>query len=137
MAGESFHKLVLFISSGWERAVPSRKKLTKLWVCCAKSSSFCQKYFSFTKHSKSSRLHQTYYASFHEILQSVRCNAVLAIGGVIRGTFSEKLDQELGLELLKYTNASTQDCFGLKLLKYTNASTQDYVTFIRRAIPLR
>ena len=39
--------------------------------------------------------------SFHEKLESIQCNACLAIPGAIRGTSSEKLYQEFGLESLK------------------------------------
>ena len=40
-------------------------------------------------------------SSFHEKLESIQYNACLAIAGAIRGTSSEKLYQELGLESLK------------------------------------
>ena len=40
-------------------------------------------------------------SSFHEKLESIKYNACLAITGTIRGTSSEKLYQELGLESLK------------------------------------
>ena len=40
-------------------------------------------------------------SSFHEKLESIQYNACLAITGAIRGTSSEKLYQELGLESLK------------------------------------
>ena len=39
--------------------------------------------------------------SFHKNLQSIQYNAAIAITGAIRGTSSEKLFQELGLESLK------------------------------------
>ena len=44
---------------------------------------------------------QAFNFSFHEKLQSLQYNAYLAITGAIRGTSSEKLYQELGLESLK------------------------------------
>ena len=40
-------------------------------------------------------------SSFHEKLESIQYNACLAITGAIRGTSSENLYQELGLETLK------------------------------------
>ena len=39
-------------------------------------------------------------SSFHDKVESVQCNACLAIMGTIRGTSKEKLYQELGLESL-------------------------------------
>ena len=39
--------------------------------------------------------------SFHKSLESIQSNAAIAITGAIRGTSSEKLFQELGLESLK------------------------------------
>ena len=39
--------------------------------------------------------------SFHQRLESILYNAAIAITGKIRGTSSEKLFQELGLETLK------------------------------------
>ena len=43
---------------------------------------------------------QAYNDSFHQKLDSVQYNATLAITGAIRGTSSEKLFEELGLESL-------------------------------------
>ena len=40
--------------------------------------------------------------SFHQRLESIQCNAVIETTGTIRGTSSEKLFQELGLEILKW-----------------------------------
>ena len=39
--------------------------------------------------------------SFHQRFESIQYNAAIAVTGVIRGTFSQKLFQELGLETLK------------------------------------
>ena len=38
---------------------------------------------------------------FHEKLESIQYNAALAVTGAIRGSSSEKLYQELGLESLQ------------------------------------
>ena len=46
-------------------------------------------------------LDQAFNASFHEKLESIQCNACLALTGAIRGTSKEKLSQELGLESLQ------------------------------------
>ena len=43
----------------------------------------------------------TYNSAFHDKLESVQYNACLAITGAIRGTSTEKIYQELGLESLK------------------------------------
>ena len=40
--------------------------------------------------------------NFTKKLESIQCNAAIAIIGAIRGTSSEKLFQELGLESLKW-----------------------------------
>ena len=41
---------------------------------------------------------QVFKSSFHDRLESIQCNACLALSGTVRGTFREKLYQELGLE---------------------------------------
>ena len=44
--------------------------------------------------------HQAYTASFQQKIESVQYNLALAITGAIKGTSTEKLYQELGLETL-------------------------------------
>ena len=44
---------------------------------------------------------QVYNSAFHDKLESIQYNACLAIHDAIRGTSSEKIYQELGLESLK------------------------------------
>ena len=44
---------------------------------------------------------QAYNSTFHDKLESIQYNACLAITGAIRGTSTEKIYQELGLESLK------------------------------------
>ena len=44
---------------------------------------------------------QSYKLSFHEKLESIQYNAAFAVTGVVRGSSSEKLYQELDLESLK------------------------------------
>ena len=44
---------------------------------------------------------QAYNSAFHDKLESIHYNACLAITGAIRGTSTEKINQELGLESLK------------------------------------
>ena len=44
---------------------------------------------------------QAYNKSFHDFLELIQYNASLAITGAIRGTFRDKLFQELGLESLE------------------------------------
>ena len=44
---------------------------------------------------------QAYNSAFHDKLESIQYNACLAITGEIRGTSTEKIYQELGLESLK------------------------------------
>ena len=44
---------------------------------------------------------QSFNESFHQRIESIQYNAAIAITGAIRGTFSETLYQELGLESLR------------------------------------
>ena len=44
---------------------------------------------------------KAYNSSFHQNLEKIQYNSALAITGAIRGTFKEKLYQELGLESLE------------------------------------
>ena len=44
---------------------------------------------------------QAYNLSFHQKLESIQYNAVLALAEVLRGSSTEKLYQELGLESLQ------------------------------------
>ena len=44
---------------------------------------------------------QAYNLSFHQKLESIQCNAALALTGAIRGSSREKLYQELSLESLQ------------------------------------
>ena len=59
---------------------------------------------------------QAYNSSFHEELKYLRCNACLAITRGIRGTSSEKLYQELGLESLKSRRWFRKLCHFYKIL---------------------
>ena len=51
--------------------------------------------------------------SFHKNLESIQYNAAIAITGAIRGTSSEKLFQELGLESLKSRRWLRKLCFSV------------------------
>ena len=44
---------------------------------------------------------QSFNLSFHQKLESIQCNAALALTEAIRGSLREKLYQELGLESLQ------------------------------------
>ena len=55
--------------------------------------------------------------SFHQSLESLQYNAAIAITGAIRGTSSEKLFQELGLETLKSRRWLRKLCLFYKLIK--------------------
>ena len=61
-------------------------------------------------------------SSFHEKLESVQYNACLAIAGAIRGTSSEKLYQELGLESLKSRRWFRKLCHFYKILNEKSPS---------------
>ena len=61
-------------------------------------------------------------SSFHEKLESIKYNACLAITGAIRGTSSEKLYQELGLESLKSRRWFRKLCHFYKILNEKSPS---------------
>ena len=60
---------------------------------------------------------QSYKSSFHEKLESIQYNAALAVTGTIRGSFSEKRYQELGLESLQSRHWFRKLCQFYKMLK--------------------
>ena len=49
---------------------------------------------------------QAYNVSFHQKLDSIQYNAALAITGAIRGSFKEKLYDQLGLETIEKKDAT-------------------------------
>ena len=61
-------------------------------------------------------------SSFHEKLESIQYSARLAITGAIRGTSSEKLYQELGLESLKSRRWFRKLCHFYKILNEKSLS---------------
>ena len=65
---------------------------------------------------------QVFNSSFHEKLESIQNNACLAITGAIRGTSSEKLYQELGLESLKSRRWFRKHCHFYKILNEKSPS---------------
>ena len=60
---------------------------------------------------------QAYNDSFHQKLESIQYNAALAITGAIRGTSTEKLYQELGLETLQQRRWYRKLCIFFKIIK--------------------
>ena len=60
---------------------------------------------------------QAYNNSFHQKLESIQYNATLAITGAIRGTSTEKLYQELGLETLQQRRWYRKLCTFYKFVK--------------------
>ena len=60
---------------------------------------------------------QSYKSSFHEKLEAIQYNAALAVSGAVRGSSSEKLYQELGLESLKNRQWFRKLCQFYKILK--------------------
>ena len=60
--------------------------------------------------------------SFHKNLESIQYNTVIAITGAIRGTSSEKLFQELGLESLKSRRWLRKLCLFYKIFHEKSAS---------------
>ena len=55
--------------------------------------------------------------SFHQSFQSLKYSSAIAMTGAIRGTSSEKLFQELGLELIKWRRSLRNLCLLFKLIK--------------------
>ena len=60
---------------------------------------------------------QAFNNSFHDRLESIQYNACLAITGAIRGTFREKLYQELGLEPIRLRRWYRKLCLFYKVFK--------------------
>jgi len=60
---------------------------------------------------------QAFNNSFHQKLESIQYNAALAITGAIRGTSTEKLYQELGLESLQQRRWYRKLCIFFKIVK--------------------
>ena len=60
---------------------------------------------------------QTFNESFHQRIESIQYNAAIAITGAIRGTSSEKLYQELGLESLRSRRWLRKLCLFYKIYK--------------------
>ena len=58
---------------------------------------------------------QVYNSAFHDKLESIQYNACLAITGAIRGTSTEKIYQELGLESLKSSRLLRKLCHFYKI----------------------
>ena len=60
---------------------------------------------------------QAYNSAFHDKLESIQYNACLAITGAIRGTSTEKIYQELGLESLKSRRWLTRLSYNIPPIK--------------------
>ena len=60
---------------------------------------------------------QHYNSSFHHKLEPIQFNAALAVIGGIRGSFRERLYQELGLESLQQRRWFRKLCYFFKITK--------------------
>ena len=60
---------------------------------------------------------QAYNVSFHQKLESIQYNSALAITSSIRGTPTEKLYNELGLETLEKTDGKGNYAASIKFIK--------------------
>ena len=60
--------------------------------------------------------------SFHQSFESLKYSSAIAMTGAIRGTSSDKLFQELGLELIKWRRSLRNLCLLFKLIKKSSAS---------------
>ena len=65
---------------------------------------------------------QKFNESFHQRIESIQYNAAIAITGAIRGTSSEKLYQELGLESLRSRRWLRRLCLFYKIYKNKSPS---------------
>ena len=65
---------------------------------------------------------QAYNSTFHDKLESIQYNACLAITGAIRGTSTEKIYQELGLESLKSRRWFRKLCHFYKIFNEKSSS---------------
>ena len=61
--------------------------------------------------------------SFYKNLESIQYNAAIAIIGAIRGTSSDKLFQELDLELLKFRRWLSKLCLLYKIFHEKSISS--------------
>ena len=66
--------------------------------------------------------HQAHNSAFHDKLESIQYNACLAITGAIRGTSTEKIYQELGLESLKSRRWFRKLCYFYKIFNEKSPS---------------
>ena len=60
---------------------------------------------------------QAFNNSFHAKMESIQCNACLAITGAIRGTSRENIYQELGLDSLQFRRWYRKLCLFYKVFK--------------------
>ena len=65
---------------------------------------------------------QTFNESFHQRIESMQYNGAIAITGAIRGTYSEKFYQELGLESLRSRRWLRKLCLFYKIYKNKSPS---------------
>ena len=65
---------------------------------------------------------QTFNESFHQSIESIQYNAAIAVTGAIRGTSSERLYQELGLESLRSRRWPRKLCLFCKIYKNKSPS---------------
>ena len=72
---------------------------------------------------------RTFNTSFHQRLESIQYNATTAITGTIRGSLSEKLFQELGLETLKLR------CWFRKLYSFYKILHNKLPSYLFKLIP--
>ena len=72
---------------------------------------------------------QAYNSAFHDKLESIQYNACLAITGAIRGTSTEKIYQELGLESLK------SRCWFRKLCHFYKIFNEKSSSYLFNLIP--
>ena len=72
-------------------------------------------------------------SSFHDKVESVQCNACLAIMGTIRGTSKEKLYQELGLESLRFRCWYRKLCLFYKIFKNQHREYHFHLIPVRHA----
>ena len=76
--------------------------------------------------------HQTFKEPFHQRIEYIQYNALIAITGAIRGIFSEKIYLELGLKSIRSSRWLRKLCLFYKINK--SKSTFDLYSLIRHRV---
>ena len=73
-----------------------------------------------------------YNTSFHQNIESIQCNAALAITGAVRGSSREKLYQELGFDSLQQGRWYRKLCCLFKKIN-KDAGIENFVVYLKKS----